>query len=465
MGGLGMEVILLIDFGSTYTKVTAVDPSVGRIVGTGRAYTTVEQNIMLGLERAIDGLLRSTGQNLTFTKKLACSSAAGGLRMVAIGLVRDLTVEAASRAALGAGAKVLQVYSNRLNDSEIHHLELLAPDIILLAGGTDGGNSDVVVHNARALAQSNLRAPVVMAGNKVAVDQVNEVLVSNNKEVRVCSNVMPELNVLDIEPARQTIREVFMEKIVEAKGLAKAEEFVEGVLMPTPAAVLAAGRLLAEGTEAEPGIGELMVVDIGGATTDVHSIAAGQPTRTGVSLKGLPEPFVKRTVEGDLGMRYSLPTLLEKVNAFPELYESVEAQRWERYLARTQQEPEWLAENELETQLETIMAQVATRIAVERHVGQLEIVYTPFGVAYLQTGKDLTTVPWIVGTGGVIVEHQRPKVILEQARFCQETPMLLKPQQPEYLVDRQYIMAAMGLLAEVEPRVALKILKSTLQPA
>lgn len=455
----------MIDFGSTYTKVTAVDVQAGEIIATGRAYTTVDRDIMQGLDQAVENLLKNAGRELKFTRKLACSSAAGGLRMVAIGLVRDLTVEAANRAALGAGAKILGVYSQRLNQREIAELEQMQPDIILLAGGTDGGNTEVIEHNARALAGAELTAPVVMAGNKSAVDVVCQVLEAGGKEVRVCANVMPELNVLQVEPARQTIREVFMARIVQAKGLARAEQFVEGVLMPTPVAVLEAARLLAEGTPEEAGIGELLVVDIGGATTDVHSIAKGDPTRGGVTLKGLPEPFVKRTVEGDLGMRYSLACLLEQSQTHMDLVGQRDQQHWAEYLAKVQQDPAWLATSAEEAQLETIMAQLATRIAVERHVGHLEIQYTPFGPAYLQHGKDLTQLPWIIGTGGVIVEHANPGRILAQGAACPETPMLLRPQSAQYLVDQEYIMAAMGLLAEIQPRVALKILKSTLTPA
>lgn len=460
-----MEAILLIDFGSTFTKVTAVDAKAGIIVGTGRAYTTVERDIMQGLDQAVANLRQNTGKDLQFSRKLACSSAAGGLRMVAIGLVRDLTVEAANRAALGAGAKILGVYSQRLNRSEIAELEELQPDIILLAGGTDGGNAEVIEYNAGVLAGARVTAPVVIAGNKVAVDQVRQVLVAGGKEVRVCANVMPELNVLNVDPARQTIRDVFMENIVRAKGLDRAEQFVEGVLMPTPAAVLQAAQLLAQGTSEELGIGELLVVDIGGATTDVHSIAKGDPTRSGVTVRGLPEPFVKRTVEGDLGTRYSLASLLEQGKSHGDLFCQRDEQCWAEYLANIQKDPAWLATSVEDAKLETIMAQLATRIAVERHVGQLEVQYTPFGATYIQNGKDLTQIPWIVGTGGVIVEHPHPGMILEHGKFRTETPTLLSPQSAKCLVDQNYIMAAMGLLAEIQPQVALKILKSTLKPA
>ena len=105
---------------------------------------------------------------------------------------------------------------------------------------------------------------------------------------------MPQLNSLNVEPAREEIRKVFMEKITDAKGLSNAESFVNGILMPTPAAVLKAARVLSEGSDEEEGLGDLVIVDIGGATTDIHSIATGEPTKAGVNMRGLEEPFAKK---------------------------------------------------------------------------------------------------------------------------------------------------------------------------
>ena len=130
-------------------------------------------------------------------------------------------------------------------------------------------------------------------------------------DVRVCGNVMPEFNVLDVEQARAAIRDVFIERIVHAKGIDKAATRFDAVLMPTPAAVMEWARLLAEGTARQSGLGALVVVDVGGATTDVHSIADGAPAEGGVIQYGLPEPYAKRTVEGDLGMRHNARTIVD----------------------------------------------------------------------------------------------------------------------------------------------------------
>ena len=159
-----MSHVLLIDFGSTYTKLTAVDVEKEEILGTARGITTVETDIMEGLQEGLDVLFAQTGK-LEFQRVLGCSSAAGGLKMVAIGLVPELTAEAAKRAALGAGAKVLGVYCNELSEYEIEEIAALKPEIILLAGGTDGGNKEVILHNARMLCTLGLDVPVLVAGN------------------------------------------------------------------------------------------------------------------------------------------------------------------------------------------------------------------------------------------------------------------------------------------------------------
>ena len=454
-----MNHILLIDFGSTYTKITAVDIDNEIVLGTARGITTVETDIMNGLNQAIDALFLKTGK-LKFSKVLGCSSAAGGLKMVAVGLVPELTAEAAKRAALGAGAKIMGVYGNELNEYEIQEIAQLQPEIILLAGGTNGGNKEVILHNARMLTTLGKDIPVVVAGNKSVAPQVVRTLLEAMTEVVHTENVMPKLNELNIEPARETIRSVFLRRIVEAKGLNKANQFVDDVVMPTPAAVLKAAELLSKGTEYEPGLGDLMVVDIGGATTDVYSIAKGDPTKTNVALRGLPEPFAKRTVEGDLGMRYSATALFKAAGAKRIAdYANVFAEDVETYVEKVEANIEYLPQNEIEKKVEIAMGKACTSLAVERHVGQLETIFTCFGSAFVQKGKDLSDVKTVVGTGGVIVHHEQPKEILKGAAYSESTPEMLKPECPKYLIDEEYIMASMGLLGEVYPDVAVRMMK------
>ena len=298
-----MKAVLLIDFGSTYTKVTAVDLDSESLIGTASAYTTVQTDINEGLENALCELEKKTGK-IEFSERFACSSAAGGLRMVTSGLVPELTAEAAKRASLGAGAKVIKVYSFELTEDDAAEIGEIKPDILLLCGGTDGGNKECIINNAKTVAKIPADFPVIIAGNRAASAECKHIL--SGRETFVCENVMPKFGTLNIVPAQKEIRELFLRRIIEAKGLSKASELISGIMMPTPSAVLKAMTLLADGTDGEPGIGELIAVDVGGATTDVYSIASGMPTRSDTVFKGLPEPYDKRTVEGDIGLRYSL---------------------------------------------------------------------------------------------------------------------------------------------------------------
>ena len=186
-----MTTALLIDFGSTYTKLRAVDLAARRLIGSGQGPSTVATDINLGMRAALADLERRAGTLPKFRYRLASSSAAGGLRMVTIGLVRELTAEAARQAALGAGAKLVGTFAYRLTKDDLDKVAALAPDIVLLAGGTDGGNMEVVLHNAAALARSALACPVVYAGNRAAKDEARELL---SKKSLICTeNVMPEL--------------------------------------------------------------------------------------------------------------------------------------------------------------------------------------------------------------------------------------------------------------------------------
>lgn len=457
---------LLLDFGSTYTKLTAVDIDNEEILATAKDITTIENDIMIGFNKAYDSLMKQLeGKDVNFVKKLACSSAAGGLKMVAIGLVPDLTAEAAKRAALGAGARVIKVYSYELTRDEIREIRESDVDIILLAGGTNGGNKQCIIHNAKMLVEGKIDVPIVVAGNKSANDDLEDIFDEAGFYYSVTENVMPQLNELNVEPAREEIRKVFMNRITDAKGLSNAEEFINGILMPTPAAVLKAATSLGEGSDEEEGIGDIVVVDIGGATTDVHSIGTGEPTKGGVTMKGLEEPFAKRTVEGDLGMRYSAISL----------WEASGSRRLRGYLNDTKREVnieenckyrynniKMVPKSDEEIRFDEAMAKVATELSMDRHCGTIESVYTPMGAVYAQTGKDLMEVSYMIGTGGVLVHSNNPADILKAGTFDKANPVSLRPRHPKYLLDKTYILSAMGLLAQDYPDKAVRIMKKYL---
>ncbi len=441
--------ILLIDFGSTFTKLVAVDiDNPGGFV-TAKGPTTVDTDINIGLKIALESLENKLGFMPKFSKKLACSSAAGGLKMVAIGLVPELTLEAAKMAALGAGAKLQRVFSYGLTKRDIREILDLKPDILLLVGGTDGGNKDIIVKNGEILSNSEIRCPIIVAGNKNAQDDLEEIFTVNKKELFITDNVLPSLNKLNVEPAREKIREVFLRNIVEAKGLKNTENLVDGIIMPTPQAVLKAGAFISK-HKLISNLENILIVDIGGATTDVHSFAKGEPKGSGVVYRGLPQPFAKRTVEGDLGLRYSLEPL-------------VEALKNDNLLNHSEDEIEnlmgeiltdiWSIDGTKED-FEMVLAKGAVDISVKRHCGYLEIIYTPHGVNYLQYGKDLTDVQLVIGTGGPIINSKNPREILSGCLYRENDNLVLRPKNPSFMVDEGYILSAIGLLVEDYPELA-----------
>ena len=456
---------LMIDFGSTFTKAVVVDLETEQIVGNSQAPTTVESDIMIGLNQALGNIDPAVlGESLEY--KLACSSAAGGLRMVAVGYVKELTAEAANMAALGAGAKVVDVFSYGLDDRETEKLLDINPDIILLAGGTDGGNKSIIIQNANTLARCDLKTPIVFAGNRKAAQEAGIILRNAGKDLMVTENVMPELNCLNVEPARKTIREIFMQRIIFAKGLDRAREFVDDILMPTPMALLSAASLLSDGTSKENGMGELVIVDVGGATTDVHSVAHGKPSGNAI-LKGLPEPYQKRTVEGDLGIRYNALHILERAGEEKILdnagLDKSFSEAFMRYIERVSAQTSTLPANELETRFDSGITRTAVEIAVARHAGYIEEIYMSDGLVQIQKGKDLNGIKTVIGTGGHFVHSPHRFNALEGSLYEPSDPFSLRPKAPMLYADSEYILFSVGLLAEVNPDVALRIGKTYLK--
>jgi uncharacterized protein (TIGR01319 family) len=460
-----IEYGLFIDFGSTFTKVVLIDLDNLLVVGRTQRPSTVDTDITIALSAALEGIKTMLGREVPYRYKLATSSAAGGLKMAAIGLVPDLTVEAAKRAALGAGAKIIGVYAYRLTQKELEELGKTSPDLVLLAGGTDGGERETIISNAKGLASlRDLRAPIIVAGNKTASDEVSAALASGGKEHVITDNVMPEIGMLEVDKVRIIIRELFISRLIEAKGLKNAVEFIDEILMPTPTAVLTAAKLLAEGTDGEQGLGELVILDIGGATTDVHSIAKGDPTEPGLVKKGLPEPYVKRTVEGDLGMRYNASTIVQ-VAGETFFKESMRRVGLDLHHAvnRLAYNPESLPESEADEVLDIELARAATRFAMERHAGRIDTTYGPSGPVHIQYGKDLRGVGTVIGAGGPLIFGPAPDVIIRETLFSEDSPFSLRPQNPTFYLDEKYLLYAVGLLSEKDPARALKLAKKYLK--
>jgi len=294
--------------------------------------------------------------------------------------------------------------------------------------------------------------------------------VKGGKNSFLCGNVLPELDRLEIEPARELIRRVFMERIVHAKGLDKVRDLIGTVVMPTPRAVLKGCELLAKGTDGQAGLGELVGIDVGGATIDIHSISNGYPSQPGVIQKGLPEPYIKRTVEGDIGIRYNASHILEKVgkNRIMKVVSSFDCNLpadfgLETMISYISTHVNHVPQNDHEFLVDSSLAYIGVDIAMERHCGTIAEMYTPMGKVYIQRGKDLTKINTIVATGGIFTYGAKIEQILRGACASESRPNSLRPLNPEkFLIDKDYILFAIGLAAQIDADKALRVMLKSL---
>ena len=469
-----MEAYLLIDFGSTYTKVTAIDLEAEVVLGTAQSSTTIEDDVRIGLNKALDLLEEQTGLGVDdYAGKYASSSAAGGLKMVSIGLVPSLTLEAARRAALGAGAKVIGSYGHELSRAQIREIEDLKCDIVMLAGGTDGGNKRVILHNAELLAKSSIDCPILVCGNVGVQDQIQDLLTETGKRVYLADNVLPEVDRVTIEAAQEVIRDIFVEHITKAKGLEHASAFIGRDIIPTPKASLDAASLIAAGTRNEAGLGSVLVVEIGGATINIHSVEEVHPVTPQTIIRGLPENKVKRTVEGDLGIRWNAYTICELVGADeiranmhlldPQIdADSIDPVEFTKHLNTTTSHKPQNAE---ERAFDIALAFSAADVAVRRHAGTAHKETISVGEVDIQRGKNLLDVKTVIGVGGVFRYGERPERILAAAKYNMRNPESLRPINPRLYLDKAYVLYAVGLLSHDHPESALRIAKKYLAPA
>jgi uncharacterized protein (TIGR01319 family) len=453
----------LVDFGSTFTKVRLVDLGTGQLMAASQSRTTATTHLLDGY-RAARAALGPAWEHTPRDRVRASSSAAGGLKMVAVGLVPALTLEAARTAAMGAGARVVGAYGYRLGEREVAQIEGQRPDIVLLAGGTDGGDAKVILHNARQIAASAVSCPVIVAGNKEAADEAVAILRQAGQEVHLADNVLPELDRLCTEPTSRLIREIFAREIVRARGLADAEELSGAPVLPTPLAVLRGAQVLADGAAGQAGFGEMIVVDVGGATTDVHSVADGNPSSARTVVHGIPEPRVKRTVEGDLGIRVNAVNVAELLETRPPPgdWDPAVIRRARESAPELAAQPSALPEDAVGAAADELLAATALFTAVSRHAGRLRTAYGPRGQVTVQTGKDLTTVHTVIGTGGIFSTASSPAVMLQAVLATEADPESLRPAAPALYADSSYCLYAIGLLADSDPEIAVAFGRSTL---
>lgn len=434
--------VLVADIGSTITKLCAfgeLGTAHPRFLGQGMALTTVpEGDVTLGLERARHDLETRCGVQTSEAKLMAASSAAGGLRMTVHGLTRDMTLRAAREASLGAGAILTFTTAGLLQEQDLDDIRRIQPNIILLAGGVDYGDRKVVMRNAERLASEHLNAPVVYAGNISARAEVRKMFEAAQIPVFVVENVYPRIDELNIEPVRAVIRTLFAHHIVTAPGMETVKAMITGDIMPTPGAVLLAAEALYDAR------GDLLAIDVGGATSDVHSVTEGSPKFAAMMVA--PEPKSKRTVEGDLGVYINAAHILEtagqgleRVGEIQAIPSTPDAQRQSAALTR-----------------------LAVDRALWRHAGEVRTAYGAYGRSDLVEGRDLTAVKYVIGTGGALTRLGMGREILGTISRDPRRQKLLPPPDTTVVLDAQYVMAAAGVLSQHDREAAQKLLLESL---
>lgn len=450
--------VLVAEIGSTTTVVNAfrnLDSDNPEFFAQGQAPTSVmEGDVRIGLSGAIEDLKKKAGiDQLEYDEMLATSSAAGGLKMTVHGLVYDMTAKAAKEAALGAGGIIHYVTAGRLRRTDLAKIKEIQPNLILLAGGVDYGERDTAIYNAEMLRGMGLKVPVVYAGN---IENQEEMKLIFDEESGMplynIENVYPKIDELNVEPCRKVIQDAFEDHITRAPGMEHVRDMVSGPIIPTPGAVMECTKLLYDC------IGDCMVLDVGGATTDLHSVTEDSDMVSRILTA--PEPKAKRTVEGDLGVYVNRYKVIESIgeDKFRKDCEELGIDP-DEVLASYRAIPR----NEAEIKLVERLTKEAVLKATERHAGQIRYVYGPSGRTTLAEGKDLTQIRHIVGTGGALTRLPHRIQLMQNILEDNETGMKLYPGDGvDFLVDNDYIMASLGVLSKTHREGAIKLLEKSL---
>ena len=517
--------VLVVDFGSTFSKIGIFDTKTEEF-SLKYVPTTVE-DLRIGLANGLGvweecqkrGDWKPLGDKMSeFSLRLPCSSAKGGLKVATVSLVEEESGFAAELAALTAGAKLVGTYNGKLTPEQARSIfENDQPEIILLAGGTDqGGDTETQLHNARLLAEASRYAtytqygvPVVYAGNQDIRGQIENIFKHHNVDIRITENVMPEINEFHIEVVNETIRELFQKVIIRGKGFDVVEEYMDAPFRPTPRAAFTGINLLARGYGNEPGIGNILALDIGGATTDFYSNVLDNPLyqyfgddpqrkvkRT--ILKTPNVPLVFRRVEGKYGLAYNAENIkeLERFkngsmatdmarylsNYLPSEFRPGDGQ-FTRFLSQRNGSVEidlnsylsWISQNPHKTPVNTLenaanafLAKEIMAITTGKHVGYVKETETYFlqhGVNYLN--NDIT----VLLIGGTIYHACNEKktgyqqdlaLIASGALYNEEEEYLLRP-TGKVLLDASYLVSVLGgLYGKVNPEQALRVMKREL---
>ena len=472
--------ILATDCGSTTTKAILIEKrdEEYQLIVRGEAPTTVEapvEDVTAGVINAITEVEELAGRKLLDNGVIlkpqrgdegvdiyiSTSSAGGGLQMMVAGVVRNLTAESAERAALGAGAIVMDVIASndkRLPHEKIERIRHLRPDMLLLSGGVDGGTTSHVVELAEIIAAARPKPrlgiayelPLIYAGNIDARESIEERL-QNVMALEMVDNLRPVLERENLMPTRHKIQDQFLEHVMaHAPGYRKLIDWTDAPIMPTPGAV---GEII-QTVSAQQDI-EVVGVDIGGATTDVFSVFKN---REGESI-------FNRTVSANLGMSYSVSNVLAEAgleNVLRWVPFDIEVGDLRNRIKNKMIRPTTIPQTLQELILEQAIAREALRLAFEQHkqlavelrgVQQQRTISEAFDQSESgQTLVNMLSLDMLVGSGGVLSHAPRR----QQAML-----MMIDAFQPEgitYLaVDSIFMMPQLGVLAQVNPEAATHV--------
>lgn len=471
-----IRTIIATDCGSTTTKAILIegDGKNYRLLARGEAPTTVEapfDNVTIGVLNAVAELEDITGRKFIKEGKLllpriddhagidlffSTSSAGGGLQMLVAGVVKTMTAESAQRAALGAGAIVidtLAVDDGRKEFQRVERIRGIRPDMILLAGGTDGGTTQHLLDMAETLRAAdpkarlgkNYRLPVVFAGNNSAKAAISEIL-ADHVELEFVANLRPVLERENLQPAREAIHELFLRHVMaQAPGYDKLLNWVSKPVMATPHAFGLMVQQIATARSCS-----VLAVDIGGATTDVFSVFAG---------------LFNRTVSANLGMSYSICNVLAEAT-------TVNIKRWmpapmndfvlRNRLRNKMIRPTSIPQTLLDLQVEQAVAREALRLAFIHHQQlasglkgvqqQRDISSALSSTEAASSLVDMFSLGLIIGSGGVLSHAPSRR---------QAALMMIDAFQPLGItmlaVDSIFMMPQLGVLSQAYPDIAYQV--------
>ena len=453
--------ILVAEIGSTTTKVNCYDrlgTAKPLFLGQGMSRTTVDMgDVGIGLEKALDNLKKKLRvSSLSCHSFYGTSSAAGGLKMTVHGLVKDMTVRAAKEAALGAGANISLITAGKLKIRDLEKLSQLKPNIIMISGGVDSGDTETQIFNSEALSdflyERNMNIPVLYAGNSDIKDEISDIFKEKKLDITAVDNVYPEIDCLNAEPARKVIHNLFEKHIIHAPGMKEIGSFITGSIIPTPGAVMLSAKLLAERK------GSLVVFDVGGATTDIHSVTDGSGLYESSLLS--PEPEAKRTVEGDLGVFINRKNIME-IAGEHNFLKAVSDKR--KNTEKNIYDIPYIPHDDEEEKIVAELAYYAVRTGLERHAGSVKSIYSIHGRQYVPEGKDLSSVKTVIGTGGAFSKLRSGREILERVIRNKIKNRMVPDESANIITDKNYVMSSLGVLSINHPDDALILLLENLK--